>query len=180
MEEYVKIEKKANGLATIEFFHPKHNSLPSHILSQLAETIAAAGEDDAIKLIVLKSGGDRTFCSGASFTELISINDLETGKKTLTLKQFEQKYSEELIELGVKYRDGNLWSKYLSLSTEEQNDPDLIAQMKMLDANVNVNWPLQHYKTVARYLLKDVDGVPATGGTNWQKYLTFHEAYFLP
>lgn len=81
MVEYVKIDKQANGLATIEFFHPKHNSLPSHILSELADTIKAAGEDDEVKLIVLKSGGDRTFCSGASFTELISINDIDTGKK---------------------------------------------------------------------------------------------------
>jgi tryptophan 2,3-dioxygenase len=108
--------------------------------------------------------------------------DLETGKKTLTLKQFEQKYSEELIALAIKYRNGNLWSKYLSLSKEEQNDPELIAQMKMLDANVNVNWPLQHYKTAARYLLKDSDGVPATGGTNWQKYLPprFMKRIFFP
>jgi tryptophan 2,3-dioxygenase len=108
--------------------------------------------------------------------------DLETGKKTLTLKQFEQKYSEELIALAIKYRYGNLWSKYLSLSKEEQNDPELIAQMKMLDANVNVNWPLQHYKTAARYLLKDSDGVPATGGTNWQKYLPprFMKRIFFP
>lgn len=81
MEEYVKIDKQENGLATIEFFHPKHNSLPSDILSKLAQTITEAGEDDAVKLIVLKSGGERTFCSGASFTELISINDLATGKK---------------------------------------------------------------------------------------------------
>lgn len=81
MEEYVNIDKQENGLATIEFFHPKQNSLPSHILSKLAETITAAGEDDEVKLIVLKSGGDRTFCAGASFDELISINDLETGKK---------------------------------------------------------------------------------------------------
>ena len=80
-EPYVKINKEANGLATIEFFHPKHNSLPSDILSKLAQTITEAGEDDAVKLIVLKSGGERTFCSGASFTELISINDLETGKQ---------------------------------------------------------------------------------------------------
>lgn len=80
-EEYVKIDKQDNGLATIEFFHPKQNSLPSHILSKLAETITAAGEDEEVKLIVLKSGGDRTFCAGASFDELISINDLETGKK---------------------------------------------------------------------------------------------------
>lgn len=81
MEAYVTIKKEENGLATIEFFHPKHNSLPSDILSKLANTITEAGEDDTIKLIVLKSGGDRTFCSGASFTELISINDLETGQK---------------------------------------------------------------------------------------------------
>lgn len=80
-EAYVKIDKQANGLATIEFFHPKHNSLPSNILSELAETITAAGEDEEVKLIVLRSGGERTFCSGASFTELISINDLETGKQ---------------------------------------------------------------------------------------------------
>jgi methylglutaconyl-CoA hydratase len=80
-EEYVKINTTPNGLATIEFFHPKHNSLPSDILSKLAQTITEAGEDDAVKLIVLRSGGDRTFCSGASFTELISINDLETGQK---------------------------------------------------------------------------------------------------
>lgn len=81
MEAYVSIDKQENGLAIIEFFHPKHNSLPSEILSKLANTIKEAGDDYAVKLIVLQSGGDRTFCSGASFTELISINDIETGKK---------------------------------------------------------------------------------------------------
>ncbi len=80
-EAYVTIDKQENGLATIEFFHPKHNSLPSDILAKLAQTITDAGKDDKVRLIVLKSGGDRTFCSGASFTELISINDIETGKK---------------------------------------------------------------------------------------------------
>jgi len=81
MEAYVNIDKQENGLATIEFFHPKHNSLPSDILSKLAVTIKEAGEDNAVKLIVLRSGGERTFCAGASFDELISINDLETGKQ---------------------------------------------------------------------------------------------------
>ena len=78
---YVTIDKAENGLATIEFFHPKHNSLPSDILSKLAKTIEDAGKDDEVRVIVLRSGGERTFCSGASFTELISINDLETGKQ---------------------------------------------------------------------------------------------------
>ncbi len=108
--------------------------------------------------------------------------DLETGKKTLTLKQFEQKYTDELVALAVDYSDKNLWAKYLTLSDEERNDEALIAQMKMLDANVNINWPLQHYKTAARYLLRDESGVPATGGTNWQKYLPprFMKRIFFP
>lgn len=69
-----------NGISTIEFFHPAHNSLPGDILAKLALTIKEAGENDAVKVIVLKSGGDRTFCAGASFKELISINDKETGR----------------------------------------------------------------------------------------------------
>ena len=76
---YVK-QDIANGIATIEFFHPAHNSLPGDILGQLADTITAAGKDDAVKVIILKSGGARTFCAGASFKELININDAETGK----------------------------------------------------------------------------------------------------
>mgnify|MGYP001188255096 CR=1 FL=1 len=80
-EAYVNIEKASNGLATIEFFHPKHNSLPSDILAKLAKTITEAGKDDTVKVIVLKSGGERTFCAGASFDELISIEDFPTGKE---------------------------------------------------------------------------------------------------
>jgi len=76
---YVK-QNIQNGISTIEFYHPEHNSLPGDILSKLVETITKAGEDDEIKVIILKSGGDRTFCAGASFKELININDAETGK----------------------------------------------------------------------------------------------------
>lgn len=76
---YVK-QNIQNGISTIEFFHPEHNSLPGDILSKLVETITKAGEDDEIKVIILKSGGDRTFCAGASYKELININDAETGK----------------------------------------------------------------------------------------------------
>ena len=76
---YVK-QNIENGIETIEFFHPAHNSLPGEILTQLANAITEAGKNDAVKVIVLKSGGARTFCAGASFKELISINDAETGK----------------------------------------------------------------------------------------------------
>ncbi|MES2836666.1 MAG: enoyl-CoA hydratase/isomerase family protein [Bacteroidota bacterium] len=78
-QEYVK-HNLENGIATIEFFHPDQNSLPGNILNQLAETITNVGNNNDVKVIILKSGGDRTFCAGASFKELISINDAETGK----------------------------------------------------------------------------------------------------
>jgi len=80
MEPYVKQTNK-NSVGYIEFFHPAHNSLPGNLLSELARSITNAGEDDSIKVIVLKSGGERTFCAGASFEELVSIDNDETGKE---------------------------------------------------------------------------------------------------
>ena len=80
MEPYVKQNTK-NGIGIIEFFHPAHNSLPSHLLSELARAITIAGEDENIKVIVLQSGGDRTFCAGASFEELVDIENEESGKE---------------------------------------------------------------------------------------------------
>lgn len=70
-----------DGLATIEFFHPLSNSLPSRLLAQLAAAITEAGENDAVKVILLRSAGERAFCAGASFDELISIQNLEQGKQ---------------------------------------------------------------------------------------------------
>lgn len=81
MEGYVKSTTIKKGLLEIEFFHPKHNSLPSPLLKQLATAITEAGENEEVQIIILKSGGNRTFCAGASFDELISINDFPTGKQ---------------------------------------------------------------------------------------------------
>lgn len=78
-QPYVKQDIN-KGIATIEFFHPAHNSLPGDILAQLANSIQEAGENDDVKVIILKSGGARTFCAGASFKELININDSESGR----------------------------------------------------------------------------------------------------
>lgn len=76
---YVTTAIDARGVATISFFHPAQNSLPSALLTQLAQAITAAGTDHAAHIIVLKSEGDRTFCAGASFDELLQIKDKQTG-----------------------------------------------------------------------------------------------------
>ena len=80
MSEYVKITT-INGIGTIEFYHPQSNSLPGNILAKLATTITDAGNDKNIKVLILKSAGDRAFCAGASFDELIAIDNPEQGKK---------------------------------------------------------------------------------------------------
>ena len=80
MKEFIKIRAE-RGIGTIEFYHPQSNSLPGHILVELANTITKAGKDNSIKVIVLKSGGDRAFCAGASFDELLAIDNEETGKE---------------------------------------------------------------------------------------------------
>ena len=80
MEPYVK-QKNKNGIGYIEFFHPSHNSLPANLLSELSRAITHAGENENIKVIVLQSGGDRTFCAGASFEELVDIENEETGRE---------------------------------------------------------------------------------------------------
>lgn len=71
----------ANGIARITFFHPQSNSLPGVILQELAAAVRAAGENPEAKVIILQSEGEKAFCAGASFDELIAIQDLETGKK---------------------------------------------------------------------------------------------------
>ncbi len=70
-----------HGINTIEFFHPQSNSLPGKILEELAREIHFAGTHDDTKVIILKSRGDRAFCSGASFDELIEIKNEKEGLK---------------------------------------------------------------------------------------------------
>jgi methylglutaconyl-CoA hydratase len=69
----------ANGVATISFYHPAQNSLPSELLDRLSAEIENAGRDVDVRVIVLKSEGDRTFCAGASFDELLQIKDKKAG-----------------------------------------------------------------------------------------------------
>lgn len=71
----------SGGIATITFSHPAHNSLPGRLLAQLKDAIEQAGENEDVRVIILRSGGDRTFCAGASFDELMAIDDEATGKE---------------------------------------------------------------------------------------------------
>ena len=107
--------------------------------------------------------------------------ELASGKKTLTLKQFEEKYDRALMELAENCFDGNLRSFWERLAPGQQTD-ELRQALRWLDVNVNINWPLSHYKSAVRYLQKGPEDIAATGGTNWQKYLPprFQKRIFYP
>ncbi len=77
---YVKMEVN-EGIARIEFFHPKKNALPGALLKELAEAVRAAGKHTAARVILLRSAGDGPFCAGASFDELLAIDSFERGKE---------------------------------------------------------------------------------------------------
>lgn len=108
--------------------------------------------------------------------------ELATGKKTLTLEKFEERYTDELVAFAKEWKGKNLWRKYLKLSEEAKNNDELQSALKDIDLNVNVNWPLVHYKSAVRYLQRDPADIAATGGTNWQKYLPprFQKRIFYP
>jgi len=108
--------------------------------------------------------------------------ELKTGKPTLTLRQFEEKYKKYFIATAEKYRNTNLWQLYLKHYTDVESTEQIQKALRELDALANVDWRLAHYKSAIRYLQRETETIEATGGTNWQKYLPprFQRQQFFP
>jgi tryptophan 2,3-dioxygenase len=108
--------------------------------------------------------------------------DLATGEKTLTLKQFEYRYTPRLVRIAKQLKGNTIYEKYLQLPKDKQDNKALIAALKTLDLNANVNWPLMHMGSAHRYLGKGKEEINATGGTNWKEYLppSFQKVIFFP
>ncbi|MEL0026677.1 MAG: tryptophan 2,3-dioxygenase, partial [Schleiferiaceae bacterium] len=109
----------------------------------------------------------------------------DTGKPAYTAVQFIEKYWDDLVFAAESYEHCNIWERFIELKQTGISDAEvahLEDALRLLDLNVNVNWPLQHYKTAVRYLSKKPSDIPATGGTNWQKYLPprFQRRIFYP
>ncbi|WP_026836784.1 enoyl-CoA hydratase/isomerase family protein [Gillisia sp. JM1] len=70
-----------NKIATVEFGHPASNSFPSELLERLQKEFQKLSENEEVNVIILKSEGEKAFCAGASFDELVAIENLEQGKQ---------------------------------------------------------------------------------------------------
>jgi len=108
--------------------------------------------------------------------------DKDTGEKTLTLEQFELRYTPRLVRIAKQVKGQTLYHKYLALSSAEKEDPKLLKALKALDINANINWQLMHMGSAHRYLKNETGEVPSTGGTNWKEYLppSFQKIVFFP
>ena len=108
--------------------------------------------------------------------------DRSTGEKTLTLKQFEYRYTPRFIRIAKEVEGNTIYHKYLKLPEKARNNKALIDALRKMDLNANVNWPLMHMGSAYRYLNKGDKAIEATGGTNWKEYLppSFQKVVFFP
>jgi tryptophan 2,3-dioxygenase len=139
------------------------NLLPEETRSNLPEKYT---DDELIQSIYWQKGA----------TELVS------GKKTLTLRQFEQKYTNQFLDTIRSKKETNLLKQYQRHYQQAPNRLQIVDALRRFDSLANVFWPLAHYKAAVRYLQTEMTDIEATGGTNWQKYLPprFQRVIFYP
>jgi tryptophan 2,3-dioxygenase len=108
--------------------------------------------------------------------------DHKTGKKTLTLQHFENKYLDSLKQTAQKYKEKNILHRFLALDQNDENVKQLKYALREFDHTYNVIWPLAHIKTAAYYLNSKGENKAATGGSEWQKYLhpSYQRRIFFP
>lgn len=97
--------------------------------------------------------------------------DLKTGEKTLTLRQFERQYDQQLLNEARKMVSLNFNVLFHNLTENGEVPESIVHALRLLDVNINVNWRLAHYRSAVRYLQREGTDIAATGGTNWQKFL---------
>lgn len=105
--------------------------------------------------------------------------DRKTGKKSLTLRMFEEKYKEELIQLAKKLQGNTIEEKFAKMTNPSK---ELVEKMQKFDRLYNVEWPMVHLKTAQHYLDTHGENKAATGGSEWKKYLhpKYQQRKFFP
>jgi tryptophan 2,3-dioxygenase len=161
--------------------------LPSSGFQSAQYRMIEIGSSDMINLVNLNKRED--FDANASIEDLYNsiywmtgATELKTGKKTLTLDQFEAKYSRDFVHLAKDVQSTNLNQLFLRHYANLEGNEALIKELRRFDLLANVEWPLMHYKSAVHYLQRNPEDIKATGGTNWQKYLPprFQKVIFFP
>lgn len=176
-----------DGMERKQFLKFRMSLLPSSGFQSAQYRLIEIGATDMINLVHLTRRDE--FDPYSTVEELYEgiywqegATELASGKKTLTLKQFEEKYSEEFIRLAAATKSTNFNRAFLTHYADLEEADELKQTLRRFDVLANVEWPLAHYRSAVRYLQKDPEDIKATGGTNWQKYLPprFQKVIFFP
>jgi tryptophan 2,3-dioxygenase len=175
-----------DGMEKDQFLKFRMALLPASGFQSAQYRFIEIGSTDLINLVVER---EREALRGADLASKLDkiywksgATDLATGKKTITLVQFENRYMSEFYEAAAKYQERNLWRIFVLNFGNSPIKNDIISQLREYDTYANVLWPLAHLKSAGTYLRKAPEDVKATGGTNWQKYLPprFQKRMFFP
>jgi len=176
-----------DGMSRKQFMNFRMSLLPSSGFQSAQYRLIEIGCTDMINLVGVKYR--ETLIHESDFQILYDhiywkegASELATGQKTLTLKQFEEKYSNKLLRRMATHKDNNLNQLFLNNFSFSDISEEIIQELRKLDSNANINWPLAHYRSAARHLQRNPEVIAATGGTNWQKYLPprFQKVIFFP
>ncbi len=176
-----------DGLEKDQFLKFRMALLPSSGFQSMQYRLIEIGSTELINLVSFEHKNELTDESDVS--ELLEklywrsgATELASGKKTLTLQQFEMKYKDTFYEAAQKYQHSNLHSLFKTKFSLSPQRKEIVELLRSYDSFANVIWPLSHLKSAAKYLHKDPEDIKATGGTNWQKYLPprFQKIMFFP
>jgi tryptophan 2,3-dioxygenase len=174
------------GMEKEQFLKFRMALLPASGFQSAQYRFIELGSTDLINLVAMDARESLRTGSAKEMLEKIywkfGATDFATGKKTLTLIQFENKYMEDFLKAAVQYKENNLRQIYLRNFTNSPQKQEIIKRLREYDTYVNVYWPLAHLRSAGNYLKKDPEDIKATGGTNWQKYLPprFQKRMFFP
>lgn len=176
-----------DGMEKEQFLKFRMSLLPSSGFQSGQYRMIEIGATDMINLVNLDKRDE--FDDYSSVDQMYDsiywktgATELKSGKKTLTLQHFEEKYSKEFLRLAEDVRVTNFNQLFQKHYKSQKGNEVLIEELRRFDLLANVDWPLAHYRSAVRYLQRDPEDIAATGGTNWQKYLPprFQVVIFFP
>jgi tryptophan 2,3-dioxygenase len=174
------------GMEKEQFLKFRMALLPASGFQSAQYRLIEIASTDMINLVSLE---DRKNLEHAELNTMLEklywrsgATELASGKKTLTLQQFEAKYMSTFFDAGMKYKNKNLLQIFKTHFAESDRREEIIERLRLYDHLANIEWRFAHLKSAGHYLQKNAKELKATGGTNWQKYLPsrFQKIMFFP
>lgn len=179
-------EIMTTGMEREQFMKFRMALLPSSGFQSAQFRLIEFASTDLINLVQVEQ---REQLAGKPFPELFDhiywksgATELGSGRKTLTLNQFEEKYSQQFLQFIQEHQHTNLAATYKQLDPADPLVPEITKTLREWDELVNIRWRFAHLKSSGHYLHRSPEDIKATGGTNWQKYLPprYQQIIFFP